>query len=142
MSSASLRLVIAIVPLLVILPALGGARCAGTAVKEVQSLSALPSELRRLLPKQPQGLDGIADRGERFNVTDVVVRDLRMRRFMLAAIGDNCVVIAIERGGRGHYFELTEYRLIEGSWRSIDDAKVEKEPTSIDDLLNSLGWPK
>ncbi len=138
----SLYSILSIAPLLLMAPDLVGARCAGVALKEIRSLRGLPTELRRLLPKQTQGLDGIADSGERFNITDVVDHDLPMRRFTLAAVGDNCAVMAVEHGGYAHYFELIEYRLTGSAWRSLDSENVERKPTSIDDLLNLHGWPK
>ena len=110
-------------------------RCAGEAVTEVRSLSKLPSDLRRLLPIHTRGLDGIADRGGRFNVTDVVDEDLPMHRFTLAAIGKSCAVVAIEYGGRAHGFQLTEYRLAISGWRSVGKNSVFNEPISVTDLL-------
>jgi hypothetical protein len=119
--------------------AYGEERCSGVAVTEVRSLDKLPNPLRRLLPNSTSGLNGIADRGDRFNATDVVDDDLPMRRFSLAAVGTTCAVIAVEYGGRAHGFELTEYRLTGTGWNSIAHHAVFNEPKSVKDLLRDAG---
>jgi hypothetical protein len=121
--------------LAVAFPNLVGARCAGVPLREVRSLNGLPGELRRLLPERSTGLDGIADSGGDYNVTDVVDPKLPMRRFSLAAVGDDCAVIAVERGGYSHYFEVTEYRLVGGAWHSLGTENVGRKPNSTDELL-------
>jgi hypothetical protein len=93
-------------------------RCPGAAFTEVWSLEALPNKLRHMFPSSRIGVDGIADRGGRFNATDVIVHDWPMRRFVLAAVGKSCVVVAIEYGGRAHGFELSEYRLTGKVWNA------------------------
>jgi hypothetical protein len=121
-------------------PSFGDDRCSGVTVTEVRSLLTLPNQIRRLLPSDTHGLDGIADRGGRFNATDVVVdQDVPMRRFILAAVGTTCTVIAVEKGGRAHYFELTEYRLTATGWASHRRDAVFQEPKSASDLLTVQG---
>lgn len=114
----------------------GAGSCPGVAVSETRSLGKLPRQLRRLLPTATHGLNSIADRGGRFNVTDVVGNDLPMRRFTLAAVGETCAVIAVEYGGRAHGFELSEYRLTAGAWHSVARHSVFEEPKSIAELLS------
>jgi hypothetical protein len=116
-------------------PAHAEDRCSGVAVAEVRSLKALPNQLRHLLPNATSGLDGIADHGDRFNVTDVTDHGLPMRRFVLAAVGASCAVIAVEYGGRAHGFELTEYRLTDGAWKAVQHRTRLGEPKSTKDLL-------
>jgi hypothetical protein len=117
------------------LPAHAEDRCSGVAITEVRSLDALPIQLRHMLPGATSGPDGISDRGGRFNVTDVTDHDLPMRRFVLAAIGTSCAVIAVEFGGRAHGFELTEYRLTDEAWQAVRHRAVLGEPKSTRDLL-------
>jgi hypothetical protein len=116
-------------------PAHAEGRCSGAVVAEVRSLGALPRQIRRLLPGATSGLDGIADRGGRFNVTDVTDHDLPMRRFALAAVGASCAVVAVEYGGRAHGFELTEYHLADDAWKAVERRKIPDEPKSTKDLL-------
>jgi hypothetical protein len=110
-------------------------RCSGGAVTEVRSLEALPDQLRHLFPSATSGVDGIADRSGRFNATDVIVHDWPMRRFVLAAVGTSCAIVAVEYGGRAHRVELTEYRLTGGEWKTMERRTVAGEPRSTKDLL-------
>jgi hypothetical protein len=116
-------------------PVYGEDRCQDAKLTEVRSLAELPDGLRRLLPSATTGLDGIADRGGRFNPTDVVSQEVPMRRFTLAAVGSTCAVVAVERGGRGHYFELTEYRLNDATWKSVDRETRSEGPKSLAELV-------
>jgi hypothetical protein len=110
-------------------------RCSGAAVTEVRSLDELPKQLRHLLPSSTTGVDGIADRDGRFNATDVIVHDWPMRRFVLAAVGTSCAVIAVEYGGRAHGYELTEYRLATDGWKAGERRTSSIEPKSTKDLI-------
>ena len=116
-------------------------RCNGTAVTEALSLEALPYQLRHLLPSSTSGVDGMADRGGRFNATDVVVHDWPMRRFVLAAVGTSCAVVALEYGGMAHGFELTEYHLTGEGWKAGARRTLPSEPKSIGDLLDARADP-
>jgi len=80
-------------------------------------------------------VDGIADRDGRFNVTDVTAHNWPMRRFVLAAVGTSCAVVAVEYGGRAHGFELTEYRLTGEGWKAGERRILSSEPKSTKDLL-------
>jgi hypothetical protein len=110
-------------------------RCSGAAVTEVRSLEALSIQLRHLFPSSTSGVDGIADRGGRFNATDVIVHDWPMRRFVLAAVGTSCAVVAVEYGGRAHGFELTEYSLTGEGWKAGERHTLSSVPKSTKDLL-------
>jgi hypothetical protein len=116
-------------------------RCNGASVTEVRSLEALPNQLRHLLPSSTSGVDGMADRGGRFNATDVIVHDWPMRRFVLAAVGASCAVVAVEYGGRAHGFELTEYLLTGEGWRAGERRTLSSEPKSTGDLLDARADP-
>jgi hypothetical protein len=74
---------------------------AGHRFQEVATLRALPSHLQAVLGVGRSGLDGIADRGEKYNATDVVDAKLPMRRFPIAGLGNGEALVAIEHGGRG-----------------------------------------
>src|ERR1700722_19809418 len=135
MQRHSLGAILAYFAVFAALPAHAEDRCSGVAITEVRSLKALPIQLRHLLPGATSGPDGIADRGGRFNVTDVIDHDLPMRRFVLAAVGTSCAVIAVEYGGGTHGFELTEYRLTDEAWKAVQHRAVLGEPKSTKDLL-------
>jgi hypothetical protein len=118
-------------------PCLAENACNAARLVEVRSLAALPTAIRHLLPSATSGLDGIADRGGDFNVTDVVNHDLPMRRFTLAGVQTTCAVIAVEYGGIVHGFEVTEYKLTAAGWRSNWRRAVFSEPHSVADLLRA-----
>lgn len=111
--------------------------CDAAQLTEVYYLGKLPSPIRHLLPSATGGLHGIADRGEHFNVTDVVDDRLPMRRFTLAAVGSTCALIAVEYGGIAHGFEVTEFRLTAAGWQSVWRRPVVREPSSIAELLRA-----
>lgn len=113
----------------------GDEACAGETVAEAHSLKRLPDRLREQLPKS-HGLDGLADRGEGFNPTDVVNSALPMQRFVLAAVGRSCAVLAVQFGGIVNGFKLSEYHLSDlGSWQAVGCHLVFQEPTSARELL-------
>ncbi len=60
--------------------------CVGKPLTEAHSLEILPAQLNSLLGRDRSGLEGIADRTGKFNVTDVVDNKLPMRRFVLAGL--------------------------------------------------------
>jgi len=112
------------------------ARCVGESLVEVRSLVALPPGVRRLLPSETTGLAGIADAGADFNLTDVVDRQLSMKRFTLAAVGKTCALVGIEIGGYSHHYQIEEYRLVGAEWQLNGRDDVGGRPRSVDDLLN------
>jgi hypothetical protein len=118
-------------------PCLAENGCDAARLVEVRSLAALPAAIRHLLPSATSGLDGIADHGGDFNVTDVVNQNLPMRRFTLAGVQTTCAVIAVEYGGIVHGFEVTEYRLTATGWRSRWRRAVFSEPHSVAELLRA-----
>ncbi len=78
----------------------------GYTFQEVRALAGLPPTIKSTLGVGRPGLDGVADRGQSFNVTDMVDDRVPMRRLLSAGRdGDNWIV-AIERGGRGYSVEV------------------------------------
>lgn len=128
-------LILALSDVFVVPPTGAEDRCSGPTVIEVRSLDTLPKLLRHLLPSSTRGEDGIADRGGRFNATDVIDHDLPMRRFVMAAVGTSCAVVAVEYGGMAHGFELREYWLTGEGWKAGERHTLSIEPKSTKDLL-------
>jgi hypothetical protein len=94
-----------------------------------------------LLPSETTGLAGIADAGADFNLTDVVDRQLPMKRFTLAAVGKTCALVGIEIGGYSHHYQIEEYRLVGAEWQRNGRDDVGGRPRSVDDLLNLPSLP-
>lgn len=91
--------------------AVGTAMWQGDEFRELQTLQELPPSIQNTLGVGRVGLEGIADAGGRFNVTDVVDSALPMKRFVVAGISSKQLLVAIEHGGRGHYFEVLLFEL-------------------------------
>jgi hypothetical protein len=83
----------------------------GDEFRELRTLQELPLSIQNALGVGRVGLEGIADAGGRFNVTDVVDSALPMKRFTVAGISSKQVLVVIEQGGRGHYFEVLLFEL-------------------------------
>ncbi len=74
----------------------------GCEFAEVGSLALLPAAIQDSLGARRAGAEGIAERGARFNTTDVVQPGLPMRRFVIAGLAPDAAIVAYERGGRGY----------------------------------------
>jgi len=112
--------------------------CAGKALSEVRTLKALPDEVNSLLGKAHAGLSGIADRDGRFNRTDVVDERLPMRRFVIAGLNSSCVLVALERGGRGYSVELVVFEYAGGKWQISQRRNIPRIPHSLQELVAYL----
>ncbi|WP_152613471.1 hypothetical protein [Inquilinus limosus] len=80
----------------------------GHRLREVTSLAALPAPVRRALGADNRGLDGMAGKGEPFNVGDAVVEPLPMRRFITAGHDGDTWLVAFEQGGIVHSVTAVE----------------------------------
>lgn len=87
-------------------PAPGTVEWQGHVLQEVRAVSQLPAALRSSLGVDRPGLEGVADRGRPFNITDVVDRRLPMRRFVVAGHEGDTWIVAIEHGGRAYSVEV------------------------------------
>lgn len=132
-------------PLLVLSPTVLASEqpsCAGKPLSEVHTLTALPDEVNSLLGQGRTGMDGIADQGGKFNLTDVVDERLPMRRFVIAGINSSCALVAIERGGRGYSRELIVFGQDKGKWQITQRRNLGKMPQSLEDLMTEQEPPK
>src|SRR6266704_5053956 len=109
--------------------------CAGKPLTEAHSLEILPAQLNSLLGRDRSGLEGIADRNGKFNVTDVVDNKLPMRRFVLAGLSASCAVVAVERGGRAHTYEVVMFEHINAQWRVAQRWSINAAPRSLQELV-------
>lgn len=80
----------------------------GHQLREVTSLAALPASVRRALGADSTGLDGMAEKGGRFNVGDAVVEPWPMRRFITAGHDGDTWLVAFEQGGIVHTVTAAE----------------------------------
>jgi hypothetical protein len=93
--------------------------CSSGACKptELQTLKQLPPEVLSYLIDDPHSPKGIADRDGKYNATDVITNPpLPMRRFVLAGVSPDRLVVEVERGGYSHYYQALEFHLSDHHW--------------------------
>ena len=88
-------------------------------LREVNSLSELPIPVLLAIGSGSAAHDPIADRGQPFQATDVIIGDAPRRRFFAAGHDGNYWLVAVENGGiaynvqvylfKGDALEHTEY---------------------------------
>jgi hypothetical protein len=103
---------------------------------EASSLRELPVGVQVLLRVgQTPDRDGIADRDGRFNPTAAVLEPSPRRRFALAAVGSNRVLVALELGGIGYTLRAVEFRLVGATWETERCAGLRSLPRRATELL-------
>ena len=112
--------------------------CTDGSLSEVRTLAGLPSKVNLLLGQTTTGLEGIADRDEKFNVTDVIDERLPMRRFIIAGINPTCSLVALEHGGRGYSIELVVIELSSKQWQVTQRRIIRTKPQSVHELARYL----
>lgn len=105
---------------------------------EAQSLRELPAGIQALLGVGLGAAGGIADRGDRFNPSDVEGDNLPMRRFVLAILQGDTAIVAVEQGGRGYSVRTMEFHLIGSTWEAVRCAGRNEVPRRGSDLLDAL----
>ena len=103
---------------------------------ELASIEKLPAAVSNLLGVNQSGLDGIADRGRKFNATDNVNSDLPMRRLGFGAISSNCVLVAVEHGGFGYSVEIWSFEFRGLEWHAEKRGITSRIPKSIQELVS------
>lgn len=86
---------------------------------EVTSLAGLPAQIQADFGVGRQ--DVISDRGGPFEPGCVMVPGTPAQRFMLAALGADTAVVAVEYGGIMHGASSREYRLVDGKWTVVSE---------------------
>jgi hypothetical protein len=113
------------------------ALCSDRTLSEVRSIAGLPHEVQILLGSERRGAEGIADRMERFNATDVIKDGLPMRRFTIAGVSSDCIVVGVEHGGRGYNVERWVYRRDSAAWTAERVGGFWRKPQSVQILLGT-----
>ena len=104
-------------------------------LREVQTLAALPGSISSTLGWH----DGIADRGGRFNSTDVVDPALPMRRFVLGGASACCVLVAYEQGGRGYSVQVRAFVHGNSGWTQVRQWTLWTPPATLQELVKRIG---
>ena len=105
---------------------------------EVSSLTSLPVMIQDSLGAQRAGAEGIADRGGRFNTTDVIEPGLPMRRFVVAGLAPDAAIVAYERGGRGYSVRVLLYNWSGSRVRRVRAWTTYDPPDGLVGLIKSV----
>ena len=105
------------IPLFALLAALQAHACPPEAARPIASLSDLPQEVLYLLGRFDKPRAGIADIGEQFNPTDVILPDSPPRRRLVSGVAaKDCVELKVEFGGIAYYTEQIEFQYTWRGW--------------------------
>jgi hypothetical protein len=105
---------------------------------EVGSLASLPAPIQDSLGVGREGAAGIADRGARFNTTDVIQPGLPMRRFVIAGVASDAALVAYERGGRGYSVGVSLFDWSGSRVRRVRSWTVYDPPDGLAGLIKSV----
>lgn len=105
--------------------------------REVASLHDIPARVRATLGAARPGPDGIADKGQPFNATDVIKHPWHSRRFVTAGHDGHAWLVAVEQGGYGYRYViyLVVDRTLRARWTVLQAVGSLK---SLKDLLGAL----
>jgi hypothetical protein len=107
--------------------------CAPDTYLEARSLASLPDGVHATLVHAPHKPQEISDRGGPFNAGDFGGGPFR--RFALAAIGLNQLVVAVEDGGIAYWVEVWRFQRGATGWVGQQDRSVSTVPTSAKNLI-------
>jgi len=98
------------------------------------SLRALPTSIQKALNVDRPGVDGVADRGQPFNATDVIIEPGPMRRFITAGHDGNLWLVVLEHGGIGYSVQVMEFAGgdVRNRWVLFDT------PKSLEDAVGAI----
>lgn len=100
---------------------------------EVTSLAGLPAQIRADLGADDK--TAMSDRGGPFNPGCIMVAGEPSQRFMLAAVGADTAVVAVEYGGIAHGATSHEYRHANGKWTLVSHGAPGLHLAGREDLL-------
>lgn len=109
----------------------------GQSFREVRTIKSLPPAIQKALGVGRSGLEGIADRGGRFNKTDAVwgITTLPFRRFAVAGLSSETALVAMECGGIGYNVKILLLPLVSDSVKPKEIWTVFEPPKSLRELI-------
>jgi len=105
-----------------VLPPGSGAAPAAVPSGDLDSLAALPAEIRAHI-----GPD-VSDRGGPFAAGCGSIHGEPHSRFSKARIDGDLAQVTIERGGISHFFDTLEYRRVDGHWVYVASSGIKRAP--------------
>jgi hypothetical protein len=115
-------------------------RLADRTLHEVTTLRALPASVQKTIGVGKPGLEGIADRGDRYNSTDVILFNWPMRRFAVAGLDNDFALVAVEHGGRGWHVDILQFSEIGAKAKLVQRwiPLTTDAPRTLPEMLNAL----
>jgi hypothetical protein len=114
--------------------------CKETELLLVPKLSALAPRIAELMGSERAGREGIAEKGQEFNVTDLLHESLPVRRFAIAGASERCALVALERGGYGRAMELWSFVKSRDGWQGkklAASTPLETMPRTVSELVQA-----
>lgn len=111
----------------------------GQSFREVRTIKSLPLPIQNALGVGRSGLEGIADRGGRFNKTDAILdATLPFRRFAVAGLSSEAALVAVEHGGRGYNVVVFLIPLASSDAKPKETWTLFEKPKSLKELVTVL----
>jgi hypothetical protein len=107
--------------------------CPADTYVEVTTLTALPEPVRVMLSRSGRGFIEVSDRGGPLNPGDVGGGPFR--RFAVAAMGIDHLLVAMENGGNASNVEAWMFELGPQGWTGERATFLRKPPASAKDLI-------
>ena len=86
----------------------------------VNTLAGLPAEVSAYLIERT----GLADQGGDYNDSCVIDYYRPSMRFVLGAVSENDVIVAVEHGGRGHGINTWSFRRENNHWKPREQGRI------------------
>ena len=102
--------------------------CADKPLTEIQSMRALPDEIRVWLDRHFGSKVKIADRSEKLD--DIDEKGFGPRRFSTAGINGQCALVVLQLGGRANHFDIVVFEHTETGWRATRQGNLSEPPAT------------
>ena len=102
---------------------------------QVNSVEGLPPDVKKILGRQKTGIEGFADKWDKFNKTDVIDPRLPLRRFNTGGAGPTSALVAYEQGGREYSIHATAFALERSGWTAVGEWTLQEHPYTLFGLL-------
>ena len=102
------------------------------------SLKCCDSDVKKSLGRGKAGVEGIADKWEKFNATDAMYNQLPGRRFITGGAGASSVLVSYEQGGIGYTIRAAAFALDRSGWVQVGQWKLSENPCSLHRLLEMV----
>lgn len=94
--------------------------CPRAPASAVVTIAQLPAEVQAVLDE----MGPVADPGGAFSASDVVdaTHPVPTQRLLSGQVGPDCILLTIEKGGRGYSHGLLQFERVGGHWQLVSQA--------------------